>query len=696
MVALSDEEKEVPKTDEQKQREADDAIVQHAKDLYETDKTHWDPIYDKAREDLRFLSDEPGAQWLDQEYAKRTKSGRTALTIDMLNQFVHQVANNIRMKEPSINVIPDGNEATIETAKIFKGLIKKIEYNSSADEVYDTAATSAVKCSIGYIRIDHDYIDETSFNQELKIKRVINPFLIFPDSTFIESDGRDQNRCTILDKMKARDFKRKYPLAAVISFDSSDKNQNLKDEDDVTIAEFFIKSTEESTLTAPEDPKKTRTVRKFTIMRYKLSGADVLERSTFPGDYVPIVPVVGEEAWEDGVRHLHSLIRKSKQAQMQFNIMQSIKVDVLMKQPNASVMVPAGAIENYKDDWIDPSKSMALRYDTHDGEGNPLPPPTRLEPPQMSSGIIEAANSSIDHIKGTLGLYNQALGEQGNETSGVAINARKIQGDVATYHFGDNLVRSITQVGRILVCAAAAVYDVGRIIGILNEEDDSELVGINGLTVEGQTALHDFSKGKYDVRVLTGASYATKRQESEAFLTDIIKGNPQMMNVVGDLLFKYSDVAGAEVIAARVKKMIPPQILAGEDGQQAPDPQVAQLTQQLEQAKQLIQAGAAEMQKMQQKLDDKTQELQIKAAAVSSKHETAGNNSMLKVGELAIKDRALDIEEQKNAGELALSAMGQKIDLVMQMMQRFEKQLPQGNTAAGNGAVNPQGVTQNV
>lgn len=689
----------VEKTEEEKQQDAE--ILEHAKTLFTADREHWDEIYDKARNDLDFLSDDEGAQWNEKDYKQRIETGRPALTIDYLSQFIHQVANDIRMNEPAIDVIPDGAGATKETAVIFKGLFKKIAYVSSADEVYDTAATSAVKCSIGYILIDHDYVDDKTHDQQLLIKRVMNPFLIFPDHTSIESDGRDMNHCTILERMKASDFKKEFPNAEITGFDDQETKQggDVQDSDEITIAHFFIKSTTKSILRTQlkSGTSLVREISNTTIMRYKLSGSEVLSRTVFPGKYIPVVPVYGEEAWKDGKRQIHSLIRKAKQAQMKYNLMQSLETEVLMKQPQAPVMVPAGSIENYAEDWKDPAKSMALRYDVLDAEGNELPPPQRLNPPQLPSGFTQSGLNSINDIKASLGMYNASVGENGPEVSGIAINARKIEGDVATYHFGDNLVRSITQVGRILVSASPVIYDSQRIIQILDDEDETQEVGINGMPMDEQEAVHNFKQGTYDVRVTTGASFTTKRQEAATFFQNIVKSQPNLMNVMGDLLFKNMDFAGADQMAARMRKVMNPAVLAADSDKN--DPAVQALQSQLQQAQQMIQKGAQLIQQLETKLKSKDAETQVKAAGIASKHTLEQGKTELnaagKAGELALKSRELDIEEQKNAAEIALADQGQKIDLLFQMMQRIERSVtPQqpagmpGGAPANNGGVN--------
>ena len=47
--------------------------------------------------------------------------------------------------------------------------------------VYEAATESAAASSIGYWRIRADYAEGDTFDQELKIERVFNPFAVFLD-----------------------------------------------------------------------------------------------------------------------------------------------------------------------------------------------------------------------------------------------------------------------------------------------------------------------------------------------------------------------------------------------------------------------------------------------------------------------------------------------------------------------------------
>ena len=312
-------------------------FVEDALERANTCHEYWQPIYDKAREDLFFQSDDPYAQWDRKDAEARRKSGRPVLTIDQLSQFVNQVSNDIRMNTPSIDIVPDGDQADIETAEILQGLIKGVEYKSNADDAYDNAVNFAIKCGIGYIRVDHDYADAMSFEQELCIERIINPFAVLLDTNSIAPDGSDAKYCFVLDKMDLDEYKEKYPDASESSFQVADHYTSQNEQDEITLAEYFYIEEQEVTIVQDLDEygqlfvreafegeeiaewMQSRKTKKKVVHRCTLNGEEELEKTTFPGDYIPIVPVYGEEAWEDGKRHLISLIRRSKDAQRMFN-----------------------------------------------------------------------------------------------------------------------------------------------------------------------------------------------------------------------------------------------------------------------------------------------------------------------------------------------------------------------------------------
>lgn len=596
-------------------------------DLFIETQNYWKSIYQKSYDDLQFLSDDNFAQWDSVDAARRNRAGRPVITIDCISQFVHQVANDIRMNTPAINVFPSDANASLETAEIFKGLIKDIEYKSNADDAYDTASLNAIRCGIGFIRVRNKFINENE--QGLFIERVVNPLAVYIDGESVEIDGRDAKHAFVVDSISLEEFKKRYGRAQPVSFGEEDaKIRKGEKPDRVVIAEAFIKDGD-------------------TIKHLICSGADILEETVFPSKYVPIVPVFGEEIWIGGERHIYSLIRKSKQAQKLYNYWKSIETELLMSAPKAHVIAAVGQVEDFEEEWVNPDMAAVLRYKQTDAEGRQAPPPQRLAPAPVPSGVINASRMAIEDIKATMGIYNASLGQRSNEVSGIAILRRQQEGDVATFHFLDNLVKSIAHVGRILVDAIPIIYDTPRIVTVLNDEHEPKLIGINGATVPNQPITIDLKQGKYDVRVTTGSSYTTRRQETAHFLTQIVSTNPDLIKVIGDVLFENMDFAGAQQLAKRMKKIIDPTIL-NEDGE---NPELSQLIAALQQA----QAKIAELEKQladkQAQIAAEMKQTEIKTQAymaeIAAKNEKARMEMLLAQKELELKQMEMRLKEME-------------------------------------------------
>ncbi len=679
-----------------------DSIIESAKARLKSDKEYWGDNYQKARDDAKFMSDDPYAQWSEEDFNNRLSTGRPALTIDQLGQFIHQVANDIRINTPTISVIPTGLESSQEVAETYKGLIRAIEYKSNADNAYDTAVYDAIKQGIGFLRVETEYESEDSLNQELRIERVVNPLQCWIDAASTRIDGSDAMHATILDKIRVSEFKRLYPKFTPVCFENDSSLATPKDDEFITIAEFFEIVDEERTIGVDADGKvheadgkkkllKTRKTYKRKVMRYKLSGADVLESTVFPGKYIPIVPVYGEESWIDGKRHLFSLIRKSKGAQQMYNYWKSLETELLQKAPIAPIVAAEGQVEDYADDWRNPSKASVLRYKFTDAQGNAVGRPQRLEPPTIPTGIINASRGAVDDIKATMGIYNASLGMRSNEQSGVAIAQRKEEGDVATYHFGDNLIKAITHVGKIIISAAKEVYDTARIVMIVGSEDNPKMVGINGEIVEEQEDVIDLSRGEYDVRVVAGASYTTLRQEAAQSLQQLFAGNPEMMQIMGDLYFKYSDFAGADAMAERMKKMIDPKFLDEGEREDEADPEKMQLMQALQEMQANLQAMAQELEAAKAETQGKQAEVILKAQEVEIKRESLALDAQKAAKDFELREAQIQLEASKAQEAYQLKMAQIEADLAK---ARMDAKIAVGSDVAMldadlNGGVSP-------
>jgi len=634
-------------------------ILDDAEELFEEAKQGWEEIYKGGKEDVKFASGE--GQWDENDKNSRYASSRPCLTINLMPQHIHQVSNDIRMNTPSINIIPEDEGANEEDARAIKEWIRGIEYKSKADAAYDTAVDCAVRGRIGWLRVDHDYTSETGFEQDVRILRVPNPFAVWIDPTITECDGSDAMFGFVIDEISKRQFKTLFPKFQPASFGLESKES----ENTVQIAEFFKIIEKTKPLALMEDGRQmpweegmdgvraVRNMKARTVKRYKLSGDDVLEETDFPGCYVPLVPVFGEEQWIDGKRTLKSLITNAKDPQRLYNLWKSYEAEVLQKSPIAPVMAAEGQTEDYAAQWKNPHSTNVLRYKTTDVNGQPVGAPQRLQPAQIPTGLVNASMMAKDDIKGATGIYDASLGARSNEQSGKAITARQKEGDVSNFHFGDNLNRAIAQVGRIIVAMRPEIIDTDRVLMGVGVDDKPTSFGVNGKVVDKQKQTHNFKEGKYGVRVTTGASFTTKRQEAASFLENVIARDPNMMAVAGDLMVKFMDIPGADALSERLKLMLPPQIKQAEDAKENGE----EMNPELMQAKQVAEKAMAYAQQLEQQLQSATAELQNK----QSQEEHQKMKLELDARKIDLERQKTEIEAYRTESEAAAAGVSQEV-----------------------------------
>lgn len=588
----------------------------------------------EALEDLRFVA---GQQWPDQWRRTRELEARPCLTINKLPAFIHQITNDQRQNKPSIKLHPVDDHADIETAKIMQGLTRHIEYASNADFCYDTATNHAVEIGFGYFRLVTEYCDETSFEQEIKFKRVRNPFTVYC-GPHLEPDGSDMKWCVISEEVPRDEFKSEHPNAEACGRNDwptgpGDSAVSWLSVESVRVAEYYRIEEQEATLVMLADGTtgwkdelppifhdqivKERKSSKRVVMWRKCTALEVLEEAVIPGRYIPVFPVYGDEIDLDGKVIRSGVVRWAKDPQRMYNYWMTTATEEVALRPKTPFVGAEGQFEGYEDQWSQANnRSFAfLQYKPTTVDGILVPPPQRSMPADIPSGTLAMAMHANDNIKSTTGIFDASLGARGNETSGRAILARQREGDVANYHYIDNLTRAIRHAGRVILSWIPVVYDTERIVRILGEDESLAYEKINAVEVEHEvdemTGLmraiervkNDVRIGKYDVTVTTGPSYSTMRQEAAEAMVQFGQAWPRLMDVAGDKVVKAMDWPGAEEIAKRIEKTIPPE-LRQEEGKEK-DQIPPEVTAQIEQAEQYIQLMQAENQQLKAALQDK-------------------------------------------------------------------------------------------
>jgi hypothetical protein len=320
---------------------------------------------------------------------------------------------------------------------------------------------------------------------------------------------------------------------------------------------------------------------------------------------------------------------------------------------------------------------------------------------------VQLLQLSTEQMRAASGQQNANFGIKSEAASGIGIQRLKAQGEIATFHFPDNLARALRYEAKVLIDLIQKYYDTKRVVRILGldgaEESailDPEMEGAYAETQDAEIQkIFNPLVGEYDVVIDTGPSYHTQRQEGAANLNELAAKNPALMQIAGDLIMRAQDFPMASELADRLAKTLPPELQDKKPGQQEQDPQMMA---QMEQMGQQIEAMSSELNQCVDALKQKDKEvmtLETKIHAETNKRMSL-ELDLERVEALAEIEQAMQSMRDESNGEpevqqaqpqqpqqspvVLVDAQGQIAQTLAPMMQEFLGGLAEsvGNTGA--------------
>ena len=618
-------------------------------------------------EDLAFSDPSNPQQWDSQEKLQReTDPGgaRPCLTIDQLGQYVSNVSGQVEQRPPSLHALPVADGADQRVAEALDGHFRHIEYASRASQHYARALLSAARVGVGYLIIRPEYSDRAMGFQEPRISSESNPLRVCFDPWSTDLDGSDANFGFLLTPISFAEFERRYGAKTQkASFGESEQTGagRKDDRESVMLAEeWYVKEAEVNMVfcvdpqkpedvfalaedqfwersqaggvIAAQDAAGRQTYRDKTrrIMWRRMSGAEILtEEREYPADSIGIVPVYGYIGdTVDGLMTYCGIPRRARIPQQAYNYHVSEVRAIMSLAPKAPWILPLRALggdENLKKLWDTASaQSRAyLPYQDLDEHGA-VTAPSRTPIAVNLQNHIQGALQAKEDIQAAIGMYQANLGAPSNETSGVAIDSRKQQGEASTAHFPSHLGASLTQVGKIILQMIPRLTDTRRQFRMLSIDSVSSSVLVDPkqqkAVIDGPAGLSiNPNIGRYDVRVVVGSSFSTQRQQAQQAYTEMNRANPQMLPAIAPLWAKTLDVPHADKLSQVLTAMAPDPVKAIlQPEQQESVPALQAKIQQLQQA---LQEAIQHAHDAQQDADEAHQQLGDKSGEVEAKNE---------------------------------------------------------------------------
>ena len=542
-------------------------------------------------------------QWSSAVKTSKEQASKPCLTINKLQKYIRRLRGEMQMNRPSIKVIPVDDKGDVNMAEIYNGIIRQIEYLSNSSIAYDTAYNHATTGGVGFWRLLTEYVDDDSFDQEIRIERIINQFSVHFDPNAKKFNYEDAKYCFVEDLMEKAEYDAAYPDHPSADFDGADEfdESTWMYEDKVRIAEYFYKEptvvkkalledgeiiplinglTEANLIEEGYNVVKTREVTEEKVMWCKVNGAGIIEGPIpWQGKYIPIIPVFGDEIINKGKKHYLSLIRGAKGSQEMYNYFSTVMTESISQVPKTPFIIDSRQIKGYENEWNDANvvSRPYIRYK----HINNVPKPQREQPATIQTGILSMLQTASYDIDDNLGQYDASKGASGNERTGKAISLRINQSDKGNYTYEDNLTRAIVYSGKQIIDLIPKIYDSTRSVLLMDESGENKVTDINKpeLVANPQTGQaetivkNDLSVGRYDLIATAGASHGSRRQEMVQMIMEAMQYAPQMATVLAPVLFEYSDGPGAKKISDVLSKAMQ-QMTPGEQGGTPPEGQL--------------------------------------------------------------------------------------------------------------------------
>lgn len=662
-----------------------------------------DALHDQRKqiaEDLEFSDPSNPQQWDADEKRQREMDpggARPCLVLDQTGQYISNVAGQVEQRPPALHAIPAGDGADRRVAEQLDGFFRHIEHTSRAQQHYARALTSAARAGVGYLIVRPEYVDRALGYQEPRISSEGDPLRVVFDPWSVELDGSDANMGYLVTPLSHAEFERQFGLkTAKVSFGDTQQSTVSDDRESVLVAEewrvdmrtrnvIVFRDLSGDEVALPEDQfheahqrqqvaeyLRSYSDKQRVVLWSRMSGAEVLSKEVeYPASGIGIVPMYGYVGWSGGRMTYCGIPRRARSAQQAYNYHAS-EIRALQSQAaKAPWMIPTrafGGSAQTKQIWDRASvESRAfLPYEDMDDEGRPIAPPQRVQPSVNLQNHIAGLMQAREDVQASIGMYQASLGAPSNESSGIAIESRKAQGEASTAHFPSHLAASLGQVGKLCMEMIPRLVDTPRQARILGIDQTPGSVRIDptqaeALSEDEETGALTINPnvGRYDVRVVVGASFSTQRQQAQQAYTEMMRANPAMMPAIAPLWAQTLDVPHADKLAQVLTAMAPDPVKSILQPDKAPS--TAQMQAHLQQTQQAMQEAVQVAQQAQDEIAELHAELErVKAAADAKEDETAIKAYDAQTKRLQVLGTTLTPEAvQQIAAQTALAALQQ-------------------------------------
>lgn len=651
----------------------------------------------RGKDDMNFVLRD---QWSAVERSEFNRLFKPAMTFNKLYDTTKKVIGEQRKNKPDLMVRSLTGKSTQKQIDLRADLVRTISYQSQNDLVYQTAFRSSLMMGYGAFEICLDYENPKSFNQVVRYELIPDATRTSFDPTAMKPHKGDGNFCARQYVYTKEEFYATFPhVMNAVSY--SDPRSLLdfqwETRDTIVVCKYSRKEwfpvklfllsdgqtvTEDEWEDMQEDIKMQmdladssqvvgdmirkgipeirgeRMSKDYKIRQYILTQNQIIEFTDWPSKFLPLIFVDGDSNFINGQQYTRSFIHEAKDAQKFVNYVGSeVAAEIKNRRREQWMGTPDNIVGN-EQMWRNPELQSGILIAKPDPKTGAMP--IKMAPWEISPSLLQQYQRGCQDMREILGFSeNEALA--GHDMSGKARRERKLEGSMSAYVWFDNLNQAIEQGGRVVLDLLPVIAgDNERHMVVSKSDGRTESITLNkivGQTEDGKEIRDNaLDAGDYDVEIDTGPSFAVQKDIALEFFQQTIQANPQTFPLIADLWAKNLDVQYMPQIAERFKTLVPPQILAKEEGKQLPpqppSPQEQMMQAQMKQQQQQMMMNEQKMHLEEQQLMERAEELKIR----KEKHMLDQAEMILKAQQMKQK---MGLEEQHlkvEHGKLLLDA----------------------------------------
>lgn len=600
--------------------------------------------------------------WDQQAWSSYITAGKIPFTFNLMKPIVRQFQGEMSTMQPSITLSPRNHEdVDPQSLILMTDFLRGEMFHKKARDAYNECFLNQCVGGWGVLEISTDYTDAFSFSQDVRVTASPDPLMVGFDPS-AQKNTKVDSKFQFKDYYMSReDFKATYhreppapgqmlgtyqqflPLIdpdVVIVTDyyrveyktrtlcqmTNHQNYTIDVlEKDIPVAEqHYIQMMTQSGIDLDAVPPlicaNKRKTKVETIHCYKCVFDDVLEHKIWPSKYMPFVFVDANSVTQDGRQYTESFIYSAKDAQMAYNYCMSEVYNGIPRTRREQAWLTRTQAKGHEEYLRYPDRQQShCEYNV-----DPLVPagPIFRPPEELPQSVFLGAAQAKQAVFDAMGVMPVGGTEIPNNVSAVTVGRIITQGNLTFQKMLNNLFDAMQQIGETFLDLVPKIFDTERVINLVDASGALRSAAIN--TIKNGQPHNSMVEILAHLEVKPMASFAVQQQELRENLFQLSNLNPQNSPLISDLIASTLETPIAPLLVKRLQTLVPPNILAEEQGMPAPPPappppamqeQMSQIKKNEEQAA-LAQAKASEAG---QKAQLKIAELQQKNQEMNSK-----------------------------------------------------------------------------